>query len=303
MPKLTFSTEKPERLDKIVTENLAISRTQAQKAIKNGQILVDGEKVANKFLVNNANVITFDDVLVKPKKKDSFPPVKLDILYEDKDVIVINKPAGLLVHATETSNEPTLVDALIAYDPGIAKVGDKKERAGLVHRLDKGTSGVIIAAKNQTAFDYLKSQFKNRATEKNYLALVVGVMEKDADTVRFPIGRSKSSGRMAARPESQEGKKAVTHYDVLEHFPHHTLLRVKIDTGRTHQIRAHMYALGHPVVGDTLYRQKGKTPMPIGRLFLHAKELKITLPSGERVTFTAPIPKELEKILEEIPKI
>lgn len=303
MPTLKFSTEKPERLDKIVTNFLPISRSQIQKAIKAGQILVDGKIQPAKFLVDESREITFEDTLVKPKKVFAFLPVKLDILYEDNDVMVINKPAGLLVHETETDSEPTLVDALIAHDPAIEDVGDKRERAGLVHRLDKATSGVLIVAKTQTAFEHLKTQFKNRKTIKHYTALVVGIMEKPHDTINFPIGRSKITGRMAARPTSQEGRVAITHYDVIEQFPHHALLNVKIDTGRTHQIRAHMFAIGHPVVGDTLYRQKGKTPMDIGRLFLHARELIIELPSGERKTFTVPLPKELEKVLNDIPKL
>ncbi|MBU1126074.1 MAG: RluA family pseudouridine synthase [Patescibacteria group bacterium] len=303
MHTLKFSTEKPERLDKVVAGTLPLSRTQVQKAIKNGQILVDGQIVPVKHLITDESKVTFDDALVKPKKLTNFPPAVLDILYEDDDVIVINKPAGLLVHKTETSDEPTLVDALVAHDEKIAEVGDSRDRAGLVHRLDKGTSGVLITAKTQEAFEFLKSQFKNRETEKHYTALVVGKMEKDHDIIDFPIERSKTTGRMAARPSSQGGREAITNYDVIKRFPHQTLLDVKIDTGRTHQIRAHMYAIGHPIVGDTLYRNKGVKPMAIGRQFLHARQLTITLPSGKKKTFSAPVPRELKEVLELIPKL
>lgn len=303
MDTLKFSIETQDRLDRVASQALGLSRTQVQKAIKNGQILVNDEISTVKRLVNNDSVITYDKILVQPKIRTKHAAVKLEILYEDDDVIVINKPAGLLVHSTETSDEPTLVEALVAYDPAIAEVGADKDRAGLVHRLDKATSGIIIAAKTQDAYDHLKKQFKDRKTTKRYTALVRGKIEKDHDIIDFTIGRSKSNGRMASRPRSQGGKEAITHYDVVTRFPHHSLLDIRIETGRTHQIRTHMYAIEHPVVGDTLYRQKGIKPMDIGRLFLHARELTITLPSGEEKTFKSPLPKELETILETIPKI
>ncbi len=303
MKKITIKEGEIGRIDKVLSVLLKVSRTKVAKAIKADQVLVNGEVINARFEVEPGMKVGYDKSLTAPRKKTKFKAPKLNILFEDDDVIVVNKPAGLIVHATETSDEPTLVDGLIAYCKSIAKIGDQKERAGLVHRLDKATSGVLIVAKNQDAFEHLKNQFKERLTEKYYIALVRGKMEKDHDTIDFSIERSKTTGRMAAKPTSQGGKKAITHYEVLKRFPHHTLLDVKIETGRTHQIRAHMHALGHPVAGDTLYRQKGVRPMDIGRLFLHARELTITLPSGEEKTFSAPIPKELEEVLEQIPKI
>lgn len=301
MKRIELTNEKPERLDKVLSEILDVSRSKIQRAIKQGDVLVNGEQIATKELVNRedkveANMSAFEI------KKSEYPAPKLDILYEDDDVIVVNKPSGLIVHETETSDEPTLVDGLIAHDPAIAEVGDKRERAGLVHRLDKAASGVIIAAKNQTAFDFLKKQFKNRLVKKTYTVLVHGKMGDRAGTITLPISRAKSTGRMAAKPESQGGKPAVTHYDVVEQFPHHALLDVVIETGRTHQIRAHFFALGHPVAGDTLYKQKSQKLLDIGRLFLHARELTVTLPSGEEKTFTAPLPDELVNVLNSIPK-
>ena len=303
MKTISITHEQTGRIDKVLAELLSISRTKVAKAIKDDQILVDGNKVNASFLVEAGQVVSYPAALTAPRKKIQHEVPILDILFEDDDVIVVNKPAGLLVHSTETSDEQTLVDGLIAYSPAIKGVGDKTERAGLVHRIDKATSGILIVAKNQAAFDHLKVQFKERKTKKFYTALVRGKMEKDHDTIDFVIQRSKTTGRMAARPPSQGGKKAITHYDVLERFPHHTLLDVQIETGRTHQIRTHMYAIGHPVVGDTLYRQKGIKPMGIGRLFLHARELTITLPSGEEKTFSAPLPADLKKVLEDIPKL
>lgn len=303
MKTLKFNLEEPTRLDKVATESLKISRTAVQKAIKAGLILVDGENANPRTIISEENKIKYDASLTIPKQKTDFPPPVLNIIFEDDDVVVVDKPAGLIVHETETSDEPTLVSGLIAHAPEMAEIGDQKERAGLVHRLDKATSGVIIAAKNQKAFDHLKAQFKDRKTTKYYTALVEGKMEKDHDTIELLIERSKSTGRMAAKPTSQEGKKAITHYDVIKRFPHHTLLDVKIETGRTHQIRTHMYAIMHPVVGDVLYRRKGIKPRDIGRLFLHARELTITLPNGVETIFESPLPKELEEVLNDIPKL
>jgi len=185
----------------------------------------------------------------------------------------------------------------------VKKVGDDEKRAGIVHRLDKFTSGVLITAKTQKAFEHLKAQFKERKTTKEYTALVHGTMPKPYDTITLTIGRSKSTGKMAARPESQGGKSAITHYEVVDQFPHHALLNVKIETGRTNQIRAHMFAIKHPIVGDPLYKQRDQKLMNIDRIFLHSRELTITLPSGETKTFTAPIPKKLKEVLKSIPKL
>lgn len=303
MKPIALSNTQPQRLDVCVSAFLGISRTKVQNAIKTGDVLVNGQKATPHLLVNASDAITYNPTVFSSRQKSTDTPPVLDILYEDDDVLVINKPAGLIVHDTQTNTEPTLVDALITYCPTIAKVGDSVERAGLVHRLDKAASGILIVAKTQMAFEYIKEQFRNRAVQKMYSVLVRGSTPHDVDTIDFPIERSKSSGRMAARPTSQAGKSAVTHYEVIKRYPHHTLLNIKIDTGRTHQIRAHMFALQCPVVGDTLYRQKGIKPEPIGRIFLHARELTITLPSGNTKTFIAPLPAELEEVLKKIPKI
>ena len=201
------------------------------------------------------------------------------------------------MHPTTTSIAPTLLDAVIAHTPAIKHVGDDPSRSGIVHRIDKEASGILIIAKTSAAFQALKAEFKERRVEKHYTVLVQGAVRDDNGTIDFPIARSNSKARMAARPKSQEGKEAITHYTVLERFTTSTLLDVKIETGRTHQIRAHFFALGHSVAGDPLYKQKGIKPVPSPRLFLHARELTITLPDGERKTFTAPLPAELTAFL------
>ena len=285
------------RLDVALAEMIDATRSQIQRAIKQGLVLVDDQPAVAKLLVNDQNVITYDEAFFGPKQKSDAAPKPLTIIFENKDVIVVNKPAGVLVHDTDTSTEPTLVDSLLQHDPAIAKIGDDPQRPGIVHRLDKAASGVMIVAKTQDAFDHLKTQFKSRKTKKKYTVLVHGEMSKlVGNRSHFPIARSKSHGRMAAKPESQGGKKAITHYTVIKQYPHHALLDVEIMTGRTHQIRAHMFALGHPVAGDTLYRIRGMKPMEIGRIFLHARELTITLPDGETtISSKHRSPKNLNK--------
>ena len=302
MNALQLTNDEPGRLDKLVADLLGISRSKVQKAIKTGSILVNDEKVTPHHSVSSDDKISYDPSIVLPKQKNNNPTTPLDILFESDDVLVINKPAGVMVHDTETKVDPTLVDALIKHDPAIEQVGDPG-RPGLVHRLDKHASGVMIVAKTQPAFDHLKEQFKQRLTTTKNTVLVRGKLSEPTGTISLNIERSKTTGRMAAKPTSQSGKRAITHYTTLKAYPHHTLLDVTIETGRTHQIRAHFFAIDHPVVGDTLYRQRGIKPMDIGRLFLHARELTITLPDEEERTFTAPLPPKLEQVLKDIPKL
>jgi 23S rRNA pseudouridine1911/1915/1917 synthase len=296
--KLTISAE--TRLDLALAQTLEISRSQAQKLLKDGLVSVPDKVATPHLLMAPGAKVTLTKAVPKKKKtiKD-LPP--LEILYEDKDVIVVSKPAGLLVHKAPGSEDATLADSLLKYYPAMKKAGEDENRHGIVHRLDKEASGVLITAKNGTAFRHLKQQFSNRETEKNYTVLVLGAVKENQGTIRFPIARSNTRARMAARPEGQEGKEAITHFKVAERFSSSTLLDVKIETGRTHQIRAHFFALGHPVAGDALYLRKDIKPLTgLNRLFLHAKALTITLPSGERKTFEAPLPPELQEILKHL---
>lgn len=298
MKSVELINETPERLDVALCAVLPMSRSKLQKAIKEGKILVDGAVPTPHTPVSRASTVMYDpDLMAKPEGPQGDLP-HLDILYEDADVIVVHKPAGVLAHPAPGSNEYTLADALKAHAPGMASAGDDKARGGLVHRLDRDASGVLIAAKTRDAFLFLKRQFAERLTTKRYSVLVLGELTDDAGTISFPIARSMTHGRMAARPSSQDGREAITHYDVLERLGHATLCDVTIETGRTHQIRAHFFALQHPVVGDMLYTQKGLKQIDIGRLFLHARELTVALPSGVTQTFTAPLPQELNEILE-----
>jgi 23S rRNA pseudouridine1911/1915/1917 synthase len=200
----------------------------------------------------------------------------------------------------------TLLDAIVEHAPKVKDAGGEENRPGIVHRLDKGVSGVMIVAKTPKAFEHLKTQFKDRLADKHYQALVYGVLSHDHDTIDLPISRSKNLGRMVARAKGEEGKDAVTEYDVLKRFKMATHVRVHPKTGRTHQIRVHFKAIDHPVVGDTLYVKRTMRhirPIKMDRVFLHAESLTIALPSGETKTFSAPLPEPLEEMLKKLPTV
>ncbi|HBU27612.1 TPA: RNA pseudouridine synthase [Candidatus Uhrbacteria bacterium] len=304
------------RLDVFLARVCHISRSKVQKYIKQSGVEINNETtyVPHAFL-ETGDVVEVADVRFPYQKDETITDVdpmekkgelpQLDILFEDENVIVLNKAAGVLVHPTPSSNEYTLMDALIEHTPGIAEVGDKpEERAGIVHRLDRMTSGVMIAAKTQEAFDDLKHKFQKRFVYKKYRALVAGSLQKDYDTVLFKIVRSKSAGRMVARPESQEGKEASTDYEVIQRYANATEVDVDLHTGRTHQIRAHFHALGNPVVGDPLYVIKSVKQIPFPRLWLHAYQLTLALPGKhEARTFTVPLPPELTELTDRLHKV
>ncbi len=297
MQTVKLINKEAARIDVALAEALEISRSQAKKLINDGLVSFAGKVASPHLMMEPESKVSMKKALpVAVKKLKDLP--ELDIIYEDDDVIVVNKPAGLLIHKAPGNADASLADALLKYCPGMKKAGEDENRRGIVHRLDKEASGIIIAAKNQTAFRHLKRQFSDRLTEKHYTVLVMGDVKDAHGTIRFPIARSSTRAHMAARPESQDGKEAVTHYEVKQHFSNSTLLDVLIETGRTHQIRAHFFALGFPVAGDALYARKDIKAVPgLTRLFLHARALGITLPNGEKKTFEAPLPKELEAVL------
>ncbi len=226
-----------------------------------------------------------------------------EIIYEDRDVAVINKPPGLLVHKTKVSEEPTLADWLLEKYPEIKDVGDlpagrqvtENIRPGIVHRLDKETSGVMIVARNQAAFDHLKKLFQSRDIKKTYLALVWGKVAQKSGVIEKPLGIKTGTLKRTTRVEGagvKMIKEAKTAYRVKKYIGEYTLLEVEPLTGRTHQIRAHLASIGHPVVGDRLYGRKA-APAGLTRMFLHAESLELTLPNGSRTKFTADLPPDL----------
>jgi 23S rRNA pseudouridine1911/1915/1917 synthase len=227
----------------------------------------------------------------------------LEIIDETPDWIVINKPSGLLVHPdSETSEEVTLVDALVTFDPAIAKIGEDPVRPGIMHRLDKEASGIMVIARTQEAFENLKQQFAEHKIEKRYLALVYGEVAEDEGDLKFRIARSKTKQRMAARPEHESaGKAAWTHYKTLKRFTNASLLELDIFSGRTHQIRAHLLAFNHPIMGDPLYNRKSEDRnVKTSRLMLQSVHLSFKDPrTGETKSYDLPPAPEFKELMSQ----
>ena len=286
------------RVDKFLSDQLPdISRSQIKGFIESGNVTLNGvviDKAGEKAKIGDTITI-----LIMEDDSDGVVPeeLPLDIIYEDQNVIVINKEAGLVVHPGAGNFSGTLVNVLLAYYPPIREVGEK-ERPGVVHRLDKDTSGVVIFAKTDKAYKWLVNQFKKRNTQKAYLALVDGKPPTPTGRIEAPIIRDqKERTRMTVGLQGQ-GKHAVSEYFTIEEFQKHTYLEVHPITGRTHQIRVHLSYLKVPVVGDTLYGRRHPS-IEMDRFFLHAKSLSIRLP-GDRVPkmFNADLPEDLQKILD-----
>lgn len=273
------------------------TRGAVQRLIVDGHVLKDDKPVKASLRVHAGDAFTVADAA---EAKDAARGPLARIVYEDADIIVVDKPSGLLVHETEKHERDTLAAQLAAHFPAIKDVGDSAERPGIVHRLDREASGLMVVAKTAAAFNGLKTQFKNRVTKKIYLVLTSGAPSKDAGEIRLSIGRSARGGRMASHTEAMPGDRAaVTHYKVIERFPKAALLEVSTETGRTHQIRTHLHAIGTPVAGDTLYNPQLHAISP--RLFLHASSLSFTHPTtGAPMTFSAPLPMELEAVVERL---
>ncbi len=229
------------------------------------------------------------------------------IIFENKDLLVVNKSAGISIHPDQNHQSDTLIQEILKTHPEIKNVGDDPDvRPGIVHRLDKDTSGVMIIAKNQPTFEYLKNQFAERKIKKTYLALVVGALKNKTGVINLPIGRSvknpllKIAGAPRTKTSMMRGKlrEAVTEYKVLEKFQDYTFIEAYPKTGRTHQIRVHFKAIGHPLACDKLYTKNPKCPFGLSRHFLHANAIELTLPDGSRSRFEADLPDDLEKVLE-----
>jgi len=291
-------TERELRLDKFLADCLEkYSRSFIQKLISEGRVNVDGFPIYKKSELLNPGAEV--EITIPPARDTTLigEDIPLDILFENDDLIVINKPAGMVVHPALGHASGTLVQAVLGYAPEIEGVGGIK-RPGLVHRLDQNTSGVIMLAKNDRAHQFLQDQFQARTVNKQYLALIDGRPPTPQGRVEVAIGRdSKYRQRMAPALE-RDGKEAISEYFTQEVFPEHTLIKVSILTGRTHQIRVHMAFLGCPVVGDTVYGRK-KPSIKIQRQFLHAFRLSILIP-GEKTkkTFEAPLASELVDVLD-----
>ena len=292
----SFVADKPEnRLDKFVGEKCPeLSRTHAQKLIADGSITVNGQVAKASLKLDVGDKI---NIIIPPTPPSPLSPeaIPLNIIYEDADLLVVDKPAGLTVHPAPGHHGHTLVNAVLAHFPHLADISDSL-RPGIVHRLDRDTSGVMLVAKNKVAQANLISQFKTRTIVKAYLALVKGQLTPERGIIEAAIGRDpRNRKRMAV---VTEGREARTEYRVIKYVGNYSLLEVILETGRTHQIRVHLSAIGYPVVGDPMYGVKSPH---LSRQFLHACRLGFKLPStGEYVEFTSELPPDLAQALKNI---
>lgn len=282
------------RIDKYLAEKQELSRVTVQRLIEEGNILVNGKKAKPSYAVQVGDEVIIQ--MPEVKETDLTPQnIPLDIIYEDNDIIVVNKAKGMVVHPAVGNPDGTLVNAIMAHCKGnLSGIGGEL-RPGIVHRLDKDTSGLLIIAKNDKAHLRISEQIQNRQVKKTYLALVKGIVPENEATIKMPIGRStKDRKKMAVTPK---GKEAITHFKVLERFEKYTYLEVNIETGRTHQIRVHMAEIGHPVVGDMVY-SNGKNEFQIEGQMLHAYRLEFKHPITEKeMCLEAPLSKYFTNIL------
>ncbi|WP_300207715.1 RluA family pseudouridine synthase [uncultured Streptococcus sp.] len=283
------------RLDKALADLTELSRSQANEAIKNGNILVNGKAVKAKYSVKEGDLVTYD--LPEPEVLEyEAEDIPLDIVYEDDDVAVVNKPQGMVVHPSVGHTSGTLVNALMYHIHDLSSINGVV-RPGIVHRIDKDTSGLLMIAKNDRAHQALAEELKDKKSLRKYLAIVHGNISNDRGVIEAPIGRSEKERKKQA--VMAKGKPAVTHFKVLERFGNYTLVELTLETGRTHQIRVHMAYIGHPVAGDPLYGPR-KTLKGNGQ-FLHAQTLGFTHPTtGESLRFSVEPPAIFQETLENL---
>jgi len=318
----TTSEDAGKRLDHFLTTKLGdVSRARVQQLIAEQKVLVNDAAAKASLKLRGGERISVLGPAERAPLRAIAEEIPLDIVYEDDDLAIVNKPAGMMVHAgagatEDARNRGTLVNALLHHFASLSGVGGEM-RPGIVHRLDKETSGLIVVAKNDEAHRKLAAQFARREVKKKYIALVHGFVKKDSGTISASISRDRVR-RIRMTTRQAGGREAVSHYSVLRRLDtplgKFTLLEVKIDTGRTHQIRVHMASLGHPIAGDTLYgaprdmrAARGKhgdaTPISPPRNFLHAEELELVHPrTGDKLSFKSPLPPELQALLATIEK-
>ena len=290
-----ISKKKGERIDKFLGENLGdLSRSYIQKLLKEEQVLVNGRVIKANYKTQSGDYIEFH--IPDPEVLDILPEnIPLDIIYEDEDVVVVNKARGMVVHPAAGNLNGTLVNALLYHCKNLSGINGVI-RPGIVHRLDKDTSGIMICAKNDAAHLSLSQQIQAKTAQRTYLAVVRGNIKTDSGVIETLIARDKNDRKKMAVVK-EGGRDAVTEYEVLERFGKYTIVRCRLRTGRTHQIRVHMEYLGYPLVGDPKYSPM-KTPFSIQGQALHSQTLEFTHPrTGERLSFEAPLPEDMHKIV------
>ena len=302
-----------QRLDKFLTGQLvARSRAAIQKLIKSGGVSVNGRPQVPHYVLKRGDEVTAIDQPAERGETVPRQPVTTPrVVAEQDDFLIIEKPAGLLVHPTEKNESHTLVSWLLERYPSLRTVGEQQYRAGIIHRLDRDVSGIMVVPKNNEMFSHLKEQFKQRKVHKEYQALVYGRVSQPIGTIELPIGRRKD-GKFVAHPRQGQQKLqdrdkiAKTSFEVLEYLKDYTLLKVTIATGRTHQIRVHLSAIGHPILGDQIYRAKKKffhflrrriKVVQPGRIFLHSTMIGFQDRRGQRQAFRVPLPPTLTEFL------
>lgn len=280
-----------ERIDKYLAEELGISRSTVKKMIAEGFVLVNGKEVKASLILSEADELFVKDGFIKEASFEA-EDIPINIVYEDDDLLVINKKSGMVVHPGNGNTSGTLVNALMHYTKNLSN--KEAFRPGIVHRIDKDTSGLMLVAKNDKAHDILAEGFKNKTIKREYIALVCGVIGEDSGVIDAPIGRD-AKDRKKMCVTSENSKKAVTHFKVLKRYEHYTLLRLILDTGRTHQIRVHMKYIGHPVYNDPVY---GKAYNDFGQ-FLHSTSIDFEQPTThEHLHFECDLPKEFQDFLD-----
>ena len=280
-----------ERIDKYLAEELGISRSTVKKMIDEGFVLVNWKKAKASLILSEADELFVKDGFIKEASFEA-EDIPINIVYEDDDLLVINKKSGMVVHPGNGNTSGTLVNALMHYTKNLSN--KEAFRPGIVHRIDKDTSGLMLVAKNDKAHDILAEGFKNKTIKREYIALVCGVIGEDSGVIDAPIGRD-AKDRKKMCVTSENSKKAVTHFKVLKRYEHYTLLRLILDTGRTHQIRVHMKYIGHPVYNDPVY---GKAYNDFGQ-FLHSASIDFEQPTThEHLHFECDLPKEFQDFLD-----
>lgn len=306
----TTEAEKGKRLDKVLALTIqGYSRNTLQKAIEAGEVLVNGKKAEKDYILKIGDIIKGSLVGVEEPSVYPDTSVPFSVVFDSSDFAVIDKPAGVVVHPSYTHKKGTLVNGLLALWPEIKNVGEHSFRPGIVHRLDKETSGLMVIAKTNEMFNWLKKQFKEYTIEKRYTTLVFGKMIKSEGEINASIVRDKMKQVVVSHENKgflgndDKSRKARTGFKILHKYKHFTLVEALPKTGRMHQIRVHFKHIGHPVVGDKKYTPKKLLDsFPLERQFLHATQLSFFLPDGKKVSYTSKLPHELEKALLQLEK-
>ena len=291
---------KNQRLDAFLASSLdGLTRSQATQLIESGEVAVNGRAVSKSYKLAGGEDIAV--TLPEPEPVEAVPQdIPLDVVYEDADVIVVNKPSGMVVHPAPGHPDGTLVNALLYHCAGTLSGVGGALRPGIVHRIDRDTSGLIIAAKNDAAHQYLSAQLADHTLARTYECIVVGSLREDRGTVDAPIARHPADRKRMAVVAG--GREAVTHWEVIARYPGYTHVRCRLETGRTHQIRVHMAYIGHPILGDTVYGAKKEVPGLTGQC-LHAVGLRFLHPrTHEVVELSCPLPEEFTRMLQKIRK-